>query len=1127
MNNWGLCIVLHAKLPRTPNLFLNRHDIGRGSMARFELSFLGTCAFRLDSQPIHGFASDKVRLLLAYLAVEGNRPHSREQLVEIFWSQHPPQAAHASLRSALSNLRSVLRSNPSELAVLEADRENIQLTFSQDCFLDVSAFEAHIAEAESLLAHSDDLSEAMLHFASAADLYHGNFLEGFTLKDCPEFDDWCYFVRERLLHKAANAHSRLAAYSESRCDYEQAAAYARRRIELEPWQEQAHIHLMRLLALSGQVTEALEQFQVCRQTLQDELDVEPTPETLQLYESILSGRFTQPQTTATRFTQPQTTATRFTQPPVYLTPLVGRQTELGEIAHRLQDPNCRLLSLIGPGGCGKTRLAAEAASRKIGDFADGICFVPLVATEDAAAILPALLHALGVTSPSADLQQALFGFLRQKELLLVLDNFEQLLPEGAEVLVEVLQAAPRVKLLVTSRERLHLDSEDIFLVEGMRLPTPQQEAVARSFDAVQLFLQTAQRQCGSPISDAELPEAVRICRSASGMPLAIKIAASWTRVLTYAEIASEIERSLGFLESDDRELQTRHRSVRAVFESTWRRLSSEEQAAFRKLSVFRGGFNRPAFEAVTGATLSVLTNLVDQCLLVHHLNGRYELHELLRQFAEEKLAEDAQEETLTRTAHSHFYLEFIQSLDPMGSEMADDLARSKADTDNLRTAWINAAANRDYASLEAACHPLSMFYQEMLWDNEFLTLVEEILSLLPDNPPAKCLIWLFIKKAGLLIRSGKESAGLQILAQVQELIDRHGFQDYFAYTCYLIAKTQIKDDFQESIRNLKNSIVIFQQFGERGYIAASYMWMGRVWFASGFLSKSETCFQTALGICRENQFLDFEMQSVRWLFIISLMIGNLSAAEKFFQELQGLVVRVGKSEVEAYHLCDRGLLAWRQGRLNEANVFFEQGLQRLQQCADQGKAAVLPIKTHFQLMYCQVLEAEGAYVEMQHQALQALELYRQAGFYHGWGDPWIEPLEWLACAEMHLGDYPSARQHLVKFIQDCLANRYTDWALFGLYFFAELLVKEENTPEHKRLALELLSLVLNHPRLEGIDYHPAILGKPALPTLAQEAAQLAADLPPSEAAVARERGSRLVLDKVISDLSASRGRYCP
>jgi predicted ATPase len=870
---------------------------------------------------------------------------------------------------------------------------------------------------------------------------------------------------------------------------------------------------MRLLAQAGRRTEALEQYHECCQVLADELDVQPAAETTCLYEQIRDEKVA---------SQEKHTPGLL---PSYLTPFIGREKELAEISALLHDPSCRLLSIIGPGGSGKTRLAVEAASRQSASFQDGVFFVPLVATEKVNAILPAILHALSLTTPSADLKQALIDHLRHKELLLVLDNYEQLLLEGAEVLPELSEQAARLTLLVTSRERLHLEAEWIYRVEGLSLPSPAQLPQARDFDAIRLFSLAAQHQRAYPLSDEELPDASHICRLVSGMPLAIKIAASLTPSLSCREIASEIERSLGFLQSDTRDLQARHRSVQAVFESTWRMLSPVEQAVFPRLSVFRGGFTRQAAGQVAGADLRTLTALVDQCLVTHRPSGRYELHELLRQFAAEKLGKDAQEEEHTRTAHSHFYLEFIQSLDPMGSAMADDLARAKADADNLRAAWLNAAAQGDYARVEEACHPMSMFYQEMLWDNEFLTLVEEILSILPGDPPVKCLIWLFIKKAASLIKFGKDSAGLQILAQVQEWIDRHGLQDYTAYTCYFIAETQIKDNFQESIRNLEKSIPIFQQFGEWGYITAAYMWMGRVWFASGFLSNSEICFQTALGICREDQFLDFEVKSVRWLLFIRLMKGDLSTAEKLFQELQGLMVRIGEWEVEAFHLCDCGLLAWRQGRFTEANNFFEQGLQHLQQRADQGKTAVLPIKTHFQLMYCQVLEAEGEYAEMQHQALQALKLYRQVGFYHAWCDPWVEPLEWLARAEMHLGDYASAHQHLAQFIHDCLANRYTDWALFGLYFYAELLVKEDPSPKSKNLALELLSLVLSHPRLEGIDYHPAILGKPALPSIQQAADELAVSLTDKEAAVARLRLQKLDLIEIANDLLAGRGRY--
>ncbi len=507
-------------------------------MAQLELSFLGTCSVTLDGKPIHGFASDKVRLLLAYLAVEGGRPFTRDHLVEIFWPEHPPQAAHASLRSALSNLRLLLKSNPTGVAALETDRDTVQLYLSDNGRVDVIAFEEEISQAESLLAHTEDLPSAIAHFQSAADLYQGDFLQGFTLKDCPVFDDWAYFVRERLRHKASAALLQLAGCCEFAREYEQAIHFARRWIELEPWQESAHRLLMRLLTLAGRRTEALEQYHLCCQVLADELDVQPAAETTRLYEQIRDEKVA---------SQEKHTPGLL---PSYLTPFIGREKELAEIAALLHDPSCRMLSLVGPGGSGKTRLAVETASRQSARFQDGVFFVPLVAAEKVNAILPAILHALGLTTPSADLKQALIDHLRHKELLLVLDNYEQLLLEGAEVLPELSEQAPRLTLLVTSRERLHLESEWIFRVEGLSLPSPAQAAQARDFDAIRLFSLAAQHQRAYPLSDEELPDAIHICRLVSGMPLAIKIAASLTPSLSCREIATEIERSLGFLQSD-------------------------------------------------------------------------------------------------------------------------------------------------------------------------------------------------------------------------------------------------------------------------------------------------------------------------------------------------------------------------------------------------------------------------------------------------------------------------------------------------------------------------------------------------------------------------------------------------
>lgn len=561
-----------------------------GNLTRLECSLLGCFAVKLDGRPVHRFVSDKVRALLAYLAVESTHAHSRERLAELFWPERTREVARADLRNALSDFRKSLNTGSNEPGFFIFSKESIQFNCDTDCWLDVAAFTQEISEAESIQAHSEDLPGAMAHYQFAMTFYRGNFLEGFSLKDCAEFEDWCYYMREHLLQKASSALARLAGYHEGRREYDQAIPYARRRVELEPWLEAAYLHLMRLLALDGRRAEALEQYSLCCRKLKEELDVQPGGEVTRLYEQIRDGKFIVPDPGAPA------------RLPAYLTPLVGRQVEISAIEAQFQDPSCRLLNLAGPGGCGKTRLAVAIAERLIKRFQDGVRFVPLVTLEQVESLPSAIIQALGISSASGgDSLHSLLSYLRDKELLLVLDNFEQLLPGGTEILETLLNEAPRIKLLVTSRERLHSLAEWLYEVTGLELPTTEQVEAVRACASVQLFVQAAQRQCGFTLPDKELPAVVRICRMVSGMPLAIEIAASWRRALSCAEIAEEIAHSLAFLQSDTRSLQTRHRSVQAVFETTWKMLSPEEQVVLSKLSVFRGGFTLPAAEAVAGA----------------------------------------------------------------------------------------------------------------------------------------------------------------------------------------------------------------------------------------------------------------------------------------------------------------------------------------------------------------------------------------------------------------------------------------------------------------------------------------------------------------------------------------------
>ncbi len=401
-----------------------------------------------------------------------------------------------------------------------------------------------------------------------------------------------------------------------------------------------------------------------------------------------------------------------TRIPQQLTPFIGRHMEIADIGRLLANPDCRLLTLVGPGGIGKTRLAIEVASRVSAHFADGVVFVPLQAVSAAEFLVTAVADALKIAGTGQDDPQTqLFQYLRDKTLLLALDNFEQL-RAAAGWLAGLLQAAPGVKLLVTSRETLNRQEEWLYPVGGLSVP-PSQTTDWASHDAVQLFAERARRVRPDFSPAVEAVHIVHLCRLVEGMPLALELAASWLKSLTLADVVAELESSLDFLATSQADVPERHRSMRVIFDHSWQRLSPEEQQVFMRLSLFRGGFSREAATAVTGAALPLLAALVDKSLLRRDGHGRYQLHELLRQYAADHLTADPAVFNSTADRHADYYTRFLgdRFAELAGGAQEKSLAEISADLDNVRAAWQWAAARGEVAALEYAATGLHTFYQ--------------------------------------------------------------------------------------------------------------------------------------------------------------------------------------------------------------------------------------------------------------------------------------------------------------------------------------------------------------------------------------------------------------------------------
>lgn len=405
--------------------------------------------------------------------------------------------------------------------------------------------------------------------------------------------------------------------------------------------------------------------------------------------------------------------------PPQTTPFIGREIEIEEIVADLANPSCRLLTIIGVGGMGKTRLGIEVAKAQLGQFSDGIVYVPLAPVQgnsiesSLAAPLAALTDALGITlQGSGSPTTQIHGYLRQKELLIVFDNFEHLL-DSAETLSPLLANAPDIKLLVTSRERLDLQEEWLYPLQGL--------AYQLGGTAVELFVQRARQVNRRFDPQLEASAMQQICELVEGMPLGLELAASWASQLSCTEILVEVKQEIDFLETTMRNVPARHRSLRAVFAHSWQRLTEAEQQILMNVAVFRGGFEREAATAVAEATLRQLSTLVNKSLLHRNQAGRYEMHELLRQFAKEKSKAIVDFEIGSQAKHGIYYLTLLaeQRRFTLGEYVGDPTLSAMPaitrDIDNFRAAWLWGLEHQHFQLLLDASKPLFVFYEDKGW----------------------------------------------------------------------------------------------------------------------------------------------------------------------------------------------------------------------------------------------------------------------------------------------------------------------------------------------------------------------------------------------------------------------------
>jgi predicted ATPase/DNA-binding SARP family transcriptional activator len=1133
-------------------------------MSGLKLFLLGPPRLERDGEPLK-IEAHKSMALLAYLAVTGpsseGAHYSRESLVALLWPELEPGRARAGLRRDLSILKKALGGK-----WLVADRETVSLDSQADIWIDTIQFH-HLLQAGQAHGHADTdiCPDCLTALAEAVELYRGDFLAGFTLRDSPAFDEWQFFQTEGLRQELAAALERLVRGHSERGAYETAIPFARRWLSLDPLHEPVHRQLMQLYTQAGQYAAAVRQYQECTRILAEELGISPQPETTALYEHLRSSK--------TDHVDPlfagSSPAPRHNLP-ASLTSFVGREAELVRIEEYLQDPGCRLLTLIGSGGIGKTRLALEVAAAQLHRFAHGVFFVPLASLQTIEAIMSAVARAVGFSFYEKEApQQQLLDYLSQKNMLLLMDNFEHLLMPsademkgGAELVVEMLQAAPGLKILATSRAGLNVQGEQLFRLGSMDFPdeTITGELVlslpqdVMRYSAIKLFWQSARRvQSDFELTAGNLPDVVQICRMVQGIPLAIQMAAGWVQILSPAEIADQVSGEIGqrldLLEADLRNIPERQRSMRAVFDHSWELLTERERKVFQSLSVFRGGFIWEAAREVAGASLRELMTLVNKSLLYSSTPpGRYEMHELLRLYASETLDQSPAASETAHDRHCAYYCAALQrwEADLISARQQTALMEMDVEIENARAAWNWAAERGQVERVDQALTGLVRFH---IWRGRnhegeaACRLAAENLTATTSSDGLRVLAKVLSVRCALNRRLGRIEFCRQLIRQSLTLLEQLESADQRVqlqkgYTLNEMADLAVDSDPEKAKQLYGQSLALFQALGDRWGMAGVLGALGDVAWHLGAYDEAKQSHEESLKIRRALGDQRGVATSLMSLGIIASRQGQLEEAERLVREsvaihqetgnrggiadglacLGGPLLDLGKvaeahsvmTESAAIYndLGVRDLLAYSKVVLGLA----EKELGRYEQARVQGQIGLaLSRQIDYQRgigLSCYLLGllavAEEAYTEAQDLLQESIAACRAAE----------RPFELslalggLGYATRGLGDLDQAKQHL----HEALRMSAEIGAFFPLVLaipVAALLLADQGEVER---AVELYALVLRYPIVPNSRWFEDVAGK--------HIAAVAATLPPEVVVAAQARGQARDLWATAAELLA-------
>lgn len=927
---------------------------------------LGRLCVRQGDREITRFRTHKTAVLLARLAYFPGRSHPREELIDLLWPDCDSELGRNSLSKSLSSLRNQLEPPGVPMgALIVADRENVKLN-PAGYTSDVSEFAAALQAAQKL----DHTPEKVGKLQNALQLYTGPLLPG-------HYEDWNLTERDRLSELFFRAATQVIVHRELAGELKTALDIALSSLEADPLREEMHLAAMRLFHKLGDSRAALRQFATLRGLLERDLGAEPGPKAVRLAEQIraasppeealdipdlqpdLSPSRRQPaqypaeldlrsdlaDQEPTSLTAAASEGKRAKGLPLRFDRFFGREREIDLVHEWLGNDEIRLITLTGPGGSGKTRLAVEAADRFHEPLKAQVIFVPLAAARDRAGVCTALLAALGVQqAPVADPVEQIVGSLNERTLIVVLDNLEQVVEETAPVIQAILSGAPNVKCVATSRMVLGLGAEREFAVQPLPIPKGVTDVEQLAiFESVQLFTDRAQRvKPDFQITQHNAGTIAELCDRLEGIPLALELAAARAQVLTPQQMLAQLDDRYGFLVSRRRDLDERHRTLKAAVDWSFDLLPEELRRFFAQLSVFRGTWDLSAVEIVCGEPLALdyLAQL-QECSLIQAVNSgdgradeiRFRMMQSLREYASAKLAPE--DEAEARERHGLYFTELaVQESNEMnGPRQAAALSRMDRDYDNISSALAYYARLKKSAEGLVLANACGHFWNARGRLAEGRRILKQLLAEC-DEVPAR------------------------------NRMEALHWQGMLAYS---------QGEFDRSRRHHEQSFELAKLLDDEDWKALQLHRLGWCEFELGDYDTARPLFQQALEI-RSGCEDEWDIQSsLSALGVLASNMAEYDESQSLFESALEIQTRLGDESAVASSINNLGIVARRRGDFENARSLYERALQIRQRLGDPRSLAAAESNMGMALYNL------GRLTEAKDQFVRSLELRREIG----------------------------------------------------------------------------------------------------------------------------------------------------